>query len=212
VAGSKQTSATVVGRFAETSASFAALVRAIAPDQWDGPGLGEWSLRSLVGHASRSLITVDTYLDQPAESVAVDSAAAYYAAIVTGRAGNLSSAAVTERGRQAGLALGDDPAGHVDALLARVLTRVDQEDDPLITTILGGMRLHEYLRTRVLELVVHGLDISASAGLDPPDYSTEALREVAELSASVAVLTGRGPELILALTGRAPLPAGFSVV
>jgi hypothetical protein len=32
------------------------------------------------------------------------------------------------------------------------------------------------------------------------------------LAAHVAVRTGRGPDLLLALTGRIPLPEGFSVV
>ena len=29
---------------------------------WDRPGLGEWDLRALVGHTSRSLLTVESYL------------------------------------------------------------------------------------------------------------------------------------------------------
>ena len=33
-----------------------------------------------------------------------------------------------------------------------------------------------------------------------------------ELAAAAAVLGGRGPELLLALTGRTALPVGFSVV
>ena len=69
--------------FAEAAAALGQLVRAIPPDAWDGPGLGEWDLRSLVGHTSRSLITVETYLGQPANSEDVPSAAAYYSAIST---------------------------------------------------------------------------------------------------------------------------------
>ena len=42
--------------------AFAAQVDRIPADAWDGPGLGEWDLRALVGHASRSLVTVLTYL------------------------------------------------------------------------------------------------------------------------------------------------------
>ena len=36
--------------FAEAARTFVGLVRALPNDRWDGPGLGEWDLRSLVGH------------------------------------------------------------------------------------------------------------------------------------------------------------------
>ena len=36
-------------------------------DRWDAPGLGEWDVRALVGHTSRSLLTVEAYLGQPAQ-------------------------------------------------------------------------------------------------------------------------------------------------
>jgi uncharacterized protein (TIGR03083 family) len=194
--------------FAEAAQAYVALVRQIRPDQWRGPGLGEWDLRSLVGHAGRAAITVDTYLDRPAESEAVTTPYAYFAKSPT----PADSAAVAERGRQAGVALGDDPASFVEALVAKVLRRVDRDDDPVIETIAGGMRLSVYLPTRTFEFVVHGLDIARAAGLDLPDYSAALLTEVATIAATSAVLAGRGPELILALTGRTTLPAGFSVV
>ena len=58
--------------------AFAAQVQAL-PADLSGPGLGEWDLRALVGHTSRSLVTVITYLEQPVDAVAVDSPAAYFA-------------------------------------------------------------------------------------------------------------------------------------
>jgi uncharacterized protein (TIGR03083 family) len=200
-----------MSNFAEAARTYASLVRQIRPEQWEGPGLEEWTLRSLVGHTSRSLITVDTYLDQPADTEAATSGAAYYAAIARART-QASSAAVTERGRQAGQDLGDDPAAFVGDLMGRVLPRVERDDDPLIETVIGGMRLSTYLSTRTFELVVHGFDIARAAGLGDPNYPEETLTEVATLAAVAAVLTGQGSAVILALTGRVPLPAGFSVV
>ena len=67
--------------FAQAAHVFAELVRAIPDDRWTGPGLGEWDLRALVGHTSRSLITVETYLNQPAETEDVRTPEAYYLAI-----------------------------------------------------------------------------------------------------------------------------------
>jgi uncharacterized protein (TIGR03083 family) len=194
--------------FAEAARTFTELVGRIPEGRWDDPGLGEWDLRSLVGHTSRSLITVETYLGQPADIEEVPTAAAYYVAIA-----NIDSAAVADRGRQAGHALGGKPAEFVNALRERVLAQVDTAGNPLIRTAAGGMRLENYLPTRTFELVVHSLDIAvAVSDIEPPQFSDQLLSEVARVAATAAVLRGRGVELMLALTGRATLPPGFSVV
>jgi uncharacterized protein (TIGR03083 family) len=193
--------------YAEAARTYVSLVRAIPADAWNGPGLGEWDLRSLVGHTSRSLITVETYLSKPAQQEDVPSPEAYYAVIA-----QVNPADVAERGRDAGRALGDDPVAAVEAIVARVLPLLDRDDDPLITTVAGGMRLSRYLPTRTFELVVHGTDIAAAAGLEPPGYTEQLLTQVAALAAGAAVLRGRGIELIRALTGRAALDPDFSMV
>jgi len=193
--------------FSQAAQAFAELVRAIPDNRWTGPGLGEWDLRALVGHTSRSLITVETYLGQPAEVEDVRTPEAYYLGIA-----NVDAAAVAERGRAAGVALGADPVGFIDALVDRVLPAADRPDNPLITTVAGGMRLANYLPTRTLELVVHSSDIAAAIGQPAPEFGEQVMTEVIGLAASAAVLQGRGPELLLALTGRGQLPAGFSVV
>src|SRR6185436_2568879 len=65
--------------FRSAATAFADLVHAIPESAWDGTGLGDWDLRALVGHASRSLITVSTYLRAPADREDVTSPADYYA-------------------------------------------------------------------------------------------------------------------------------------
>jgi uncharacterized protein (TIGR03083 family) len=195
--------------FALAAEAFAELVRRIPDDAWSAPGLGEWDLRSLVGHTSRSLITVDTYLDRAASTEELSSPEAYLSAIGPMLVGDPS--AVLERGRQAAVALGDDPARAVQEWVDRVLPRVETAADPLIETIAGGMRLSTYLPTRTFELVVHSLDIGRATGL-VPRLPERVLAEVAALAARAAVVEGYGPDLILALTGRSPLPPTFSVV
>ena len=154
-----------VAPFISAAHSFAALVHDIPGDRWDGPGLGEWDLRSLVGHASRSLITVSTYLHQPAEREDITSPQEYYA-MVNPAALGIAPAGIVERGRQAGRDLGDDPAETVDGLVSRVLDELSGGGDPLITVIGGaGIRLHTYLPTRTFELAVHGLDIARAVGI-----------------------------------------------
>jgi mycothiol maleylpyruvate isomerase-like protein len=189
---------------------FVAQVAAIPVDALSGPGLGDWDLRSLVGHTSRSLVTVDSYLDQPAASVAVPTAADYYLAIAA--ALGAADPAIVERGRQAGATLGEDPATYVGDLATRVGERLASYDDGyVLTSIAGGMRLDEYLRTRTFELVVHGLDIAAACGIDPA-FDESPLVDAATLAAEVAVRSERGPELLMAVTGRTRLREDFSIV
>jgi hypothetical protein len=190
--------------------SFVDQVAAVPVDALDGPGLGDWDLRALVGHASRSLVTVETYLDQPADVTDVPTAAAYYLRIA--EAGGAVGPAVTERGRQAGAAMGDDPASFVRDLATRVDERLTAYDDAyLLTTIVGGMRLGEYFRTRTFELVVHGFDIAAACGVDPA-FDEQPLVDAATLAAEVAARSGRAADLLHALTGRVGLPDDFTVV
>ena len=60
---------------------------ALVGDRWSRPGLGEWDVRALVGHTSRSLLTVETYLARPAATVEVASAEDYFRATRTAAAG-----------------------------------------------------------------------------------------------------------------------------
>lgn len=190
--------------------AFAELVHRIPADAWERPGLGEWDVRALVGHASRSLTTVLTYLQTRAEREDVTSAAQYYR-LVTPEALGIDPADVAERGRQAGRDLGADPAAAVDDLVAQTLEAAAAAGDPLISVIGGqGIRLRNYLPTRVFELVVHSLDIARALDLSftpPPDALEEALVLAAQVAAD-----GQGVPVLMALTGREPLPPSFSIV
>ncbi|MDT5074538.1 MAG: hypothetical protein QOH82_3858 [Mycobacterium sp.] len=200
-----------VETFASAAGAFATLVRAIPESAWDGPGLGDWDLRALVGHASRSLITVSTYLQHPAEREDVTSPADYYVQIME-YASNTGAEAIIERGRQAGRELGEHPAATIEALRQRVLGELAGVDDPLIEVIGGlGIRLSNYLPTRVFELAVHGLDIAGATGVD---FAVPApvLEEATVLAARIGVALGQGETVLAALTGRSALPVTFSVV
>jgi uncharacterized protein (TIGR03083 family) len=202
---------TTVATYTSAARAFAGLVRAIPEPAWEGPGLGEWDLRALVGHMSRSLITVSIYLQSPASREDVTSPADYYAQI-RDYASNAGAEAIVERGRQAGRDLGDDPVATIDDMVERVLGELAEVDDPLIEVIGGlGIRLSSYLPTRVFELAVHGLDVVAATGVDFT-LPEPVLMEAAALAGQIAVAVGQGETVLLALTGRTALPATFSVV
>jgi hypothetical protein len=200
-----------VTTFQGAARSFARLAHRIPADRWGGPGLGEWDLRSLVGHTSRALITVSTYLQAPAEREDVATPQDYYARIRE-VAPSLGADAIVERGRQAGRDLGADPAGRIDELVEHVLGKLARTGDPLIEVIGGlGIRLHTYLPTRTFELAVHGLDIARATGL-ACDLPFDVLDEATTLAARIAVATGDGETLLLSLAGRTTLPQPFTVV
>ena len=177
--------------------------------RWDVPGQGDWDMRALVGHTINALLTVEQYITIPAESESADRAEAYYEAAAQMVAAD--EAAVLQRGIDAGVALGDDPAAAFADIADRVPKLLTGHPDALIRTIAGGMWLRNYLPTRTFELVVHGLDICAAAGL-PADPPEPALRRTLELATSLAVRRGDGPCVLFAFTGRSALPTGFSVL
>jgi len=116
---------------------------------------------------------------------------------------------VHELGRKA---LGDDPIHALNTLAERVLALVERlpDDHPMHTP--GGVRpLLRYLPSRVAELTIHTVDFANALGIevDPP---RECVRATLYALADYAVRQGTGTEVAFALTGRAPLPPGFSVV
>ena len=171
---------------------------ALVGDRWADPGLGEWDVRALVGHTSRSLLTVETYLARPASSVDIDSPADYVRVTREIAAG----ADVAQRGRDAGAALGDDPASAVAEIAARVVPLVASCDGTeLLTTIAGGMRLSDYLPTRTFELAVHSADLATALGV-PVELPSSAATQALHLVTDIAVRDDRGGRLLLLATGR----------
>lgn len=182
------------------------VVEHVTPDQWDAPALGTWTVRTLVGHIGRSFTTVIEYSARPAEWADVVDSAAYYLAIM----GIAEPAEIDARAVQAGMALGDQPLDTIRDLQNRA-NAVLATEDRLIQTIAGGMRLSDYLPTRIFELAVHSVDLARAIGVPealPLDIADHALA----LSVDVARRRGDSQALLCALTGRGSLTAGYSIV
>jgi uncharacterized protein (TIGR03083 family) len=198
--------------YAEAAATTADVVARIDHNHWSDPGLAEWDLRALVGHTSRALVNVLAYLDRPARTEDIPSPEAYYTLLPAQTGEGADATAVIQRGKQAGDALGANPAAAFRELADRAVARVAAADPAqLIQTIAGGIRVGSYVPTRTVELVVHGLDIAAAID-EPAAFSRNALAETAAVLARTGVERGQGPDLLAALTGRATLPPGFSTV
>jgi uncharacterized protein (TIGR03083 family) len=196
----------VADDFIEAGRWLAELAADIPKDRLDDPGLDDWSIRSLLGHAARALVTVIEYLGRPADAVALSTAVTYLAA-----AGLASPEAIAQRGVAAGGELGEDPAASVAFLAdeSAELVRA-MPADRLVSTIAGGMRLEDYLPTRTLELVIHGLDLANAIGSSavPPDGPA---RSTLELLVELQVGQGRSPALIRSLAGRSSVPGAWEL-
>jgi len=176
--------------------------------RWDAPGLGEWDVRALVGHTSRALLTVEAYLAKPAAQVDLESASLYYRAARSIAGGP----AVTQRGVDAGQALGSEPAAAVVEIAERVIRLVQTcTGDELLTSIAGGMRLRDYLPTRTFELAIHTCDLAVALGA-PLSVPTAAAAQAMQIMSELVADDPRAGAVLLALTGRSGLPLDFSVL
>lgn len=196
-------------RVYQSAAEHAAeLVTHIPADSWDHAALGPWTVRTLVGHISRAFATVVDYLARPVDTRDIDSTAEYYLAT----ANVTDSASINARAEQAGLALGADPAAGFQTLRERALEVLSTTaGDPVITTIVGGMRLSDYLPTRTFELAVHSVDLARAVGATE-ELPTEVGSAALAVAVEIAARRGATQTLLMALTGRQSLPGGFSVL
>ncbi|MGH3502292.1 MAG: maleylpyruvate isomerase N-terminal domain-containing protein [Nocardioidaceae bacterium] len=172
-------------------------------------GLGEWTIRDLVGHTSRALLTVESYLNKAVPTIDVLSAVDYFrlAFASTG-----DPAAVAQRGRDAGADLGAEPADAVAAIAERVIAQVcGAAEDAAVATPVGGMRLIDYLPTRTFELTVHTCDLAVA--LDQPVAVPDAAAvESLTVLGGLTTKAGYAASLLRAATGRRNLPDGFTVL
>lgn len=174
---------------------FVETVARVAPDRWESPALGVWNVRDLVGHASRAMLTVEQY-----------------ATVGADRTGFGTADEIAERGRAAGRALGDDPAGAVREIATRVLGLVGGlPDDHPMKTPAGERPLLRYLGSRVTELTIHTVDLANTLGIEA-EAPAECWRVTLHGLADMAVRGGTAKEVAFALTGRRALADGFSLV
>ena len=204
--------------FSAAAGWFASTVVGIGDGQWERPGLGVWTVRELVGHTGRAFVTVEEYsrstcpdhheLPPGADDDPVGAAGLYF--LATHGATRLH-AEVAARGRQAGIELGPVPTATVSTQADRVVALVrGAPASAVFVTRFGVQPFATYLCTRVVELVVHTLDICDASAL-APDIPDPAARLTLAVATETARAGGSGPALLRALGGRAGLPAGFTV-
>ena len=198
--------AAVRAAFEEAARTFLTTVRAVEDHQWALPsGIGAWNVRELTAHALRAFTTIELYASaEPTVDRPMADAAEYYRVAL---ADPSVHAGVARRAHDAGAQL-DDPVGESEATAERVLAlSASTDDDEPINTFAGQITFSEYLLTRTVELGVHTLDLQRACGQRPQIHgltATAVLGVLGELADPA--------RLILALTGRQDLPAGYNVL
>lgn len=179
------------------------IVGAVDDHQWDLPGLGEWTVRELVAHADRAYRTIVEYVEgDTKDPTEIPSAAAYFRTVLAEQTPHVHIAA---RGRSDAAARSDWLVATDELADQAERTVAERPGDTIVHLFVGEMRLDQYLATRVVELVVHGLDLSAAIGLPtnpPPEAMRVALLVLVDLADAdqtaevLRLLTGRQASLV----------------
>jgi len=181
----------------------AAVVDGLPDDAFTLPTrLGDWRVAQLVSHLAGNAEYLLQALAAPSPAAATldpynyyDGAAAQAPAIA--RRAHDATAAVTSQGQRERLRAAA-PA-MADALAAAA-------PDRLIRVNLGDVRLSDFLATRAVEGVVHGLDLAAATGT-PPAAEPTAVSAAVRLLAGVLVRRAPGRSVELRIAG----PGGVAV-
>ena len=189
--------------FLETAALVPGVVDAVAPE-WDRPSaLDGWSVGGLAAHFARGIGTVAGYVREapPAGGTAVD-AAGYFLHF------DLADPTLREGVLRRGIAAGDTGPDSVVAKatedLATVTEAIDRSAPDRQLAVFGGvvMGLDEYLRTRLVELVVHLDDLETSVGRELAVMPGRAVDEALGVLVTMAERTHGPRPLIRALARR----------
>lgn len=170
------------------------------------PALGTWNADRLTGHLLRAVVTPVHYLAEPEPDGGPLPAAADYFARYLDRRDEDPEAMAAGIAARAGVELdGIDPSAYPRmfreaAAAARAALQVISGDRK-VPTPMGPMRIQDYLRTRILEATVHGVDLARATDSrwEPPDT---AVADSLVLLTEISRHRGLGVDLLLALTGR----------
>jgi len=125
-----------------------------------------WDVRILVGHVVRDLDRVVTYLEAPAPDAATSDAISYfrsYDPVAEGPSITAGSMEVADRSGSTG-----ELVRALEETLRRCVEAARAHDaGRLLRTRLTAIRLDEFLKTRILEVGVHGLDLADALDRDP---------------------------------------------
>jgi uncharacterized protein (TIGR03083 family) len=163
----------VVDALAREVGSVGQLLHVLKPKQWEEPTrCPPMNVRELASHMLRGAMRIDDMLDKgPVDSEPERDGITYFRAW-EGDAAGPAAAEVVQRAQEASASLPQDLAKTWDVEWTKALQRARSyvNEDPVLHSIFGLMRLTEYLKTRCVEVVIHHMDLDDALGRKPhPD-------------------------------------------
>ena len=185
--------------FARSARWCAKVVQDIKPTDWSRPGLGEWTVRDLVGHLSLNCRYVLDLLDVDLTTEQRRGPFAFWNAALAGPKEVLDRS-IAQAAPPAAESLGDDPPSTFQAIVDAGIDLVARSPDGRLVRSGGtnSLALIDYLPSRVVEFVAHGMELCLAIDRSAADVPEEALRCTASWLSSYA----DPPSLVRALLGR----------
>jgi Mycothiol maleylpyruvate isomerase N-terminal domain len=158
---------------------------------WDAPtAVSGFTLGALAGHLARGGIwAVEEYLDgaAPGPEVELWDAATYYAFIPL-ESDSPIWGAVRDRAQELAKLGGSAVVEQAGGALERLGERITKAAPDATIAVIEGipMLLDEFLRTRLVELLVHSDDLAVSLGIATPTFSADAVAVVTHLATDIA--------------------------
>jgi len=171
---------TVRETFLQTATSARALLGAPGvADRWHEPSaLPELSVAGLAGHLVRAVVLVEQYLGSAAPPGArLITADEYCGQLLQPDIHSAANSGVRQRGEAMAAAGRQSLIELLDGTIERLRARLSSEPENCTLEVIGQMPmlLDEYLRTRIVELVVHADDLAVSVGMETPARPPDAL-------------------------------------
>lgn len=155
-------------------------------ESWDSSSaLREWRVDGLAGHLARAVSTVEQYLDaDPAPAGERIGPGAYFATVInTNDIDSELHRMIRKRGDEMAVRGYSGLVTLLQETVYRLRERLDSEPGDRSVAVLQGMvlSLDDYLRTRLVEIVVHSDDLAVSLGIATPGFSPQTYRIVTDV-------------------------------
>lgn len=150
--------------FADESTAVDETLSGIEADAWERHALGDWNLAQLTAHLVRAATRVTEYLPLPVEGEPAADRITYWQYDTDANAGAIARRAIDEAAAVDPTAL---PGRFAAGWRASCAAANDHGPEQVLHTIMGPMRLNEYLATRVVEITIHHLDVRIALDLPP---------------------------------------------
>jgi hypothetical protein len=198
---------TVVSAFLDASVAACDLLgRPQVAEHWDEAScLEKFTVAGLAGHLLRSMVTVEEYLEQPEPAGEPIGAAEYYHLLgIPSDVDAPVNQAVRARGEELAGPGAVAIAASARSIFNRLSSRLPAEDAGRRMVVAGGLILtmEQYLRTRIVESVVHCDDLAESVKASLPRWRADTATIAIDVLVEVARLRNGDVAVVRALARR----------